>query len=627
MPMHRAELRSRSYRLTNLAKPSWGLAAVFIAMQLAAAGVIYAVHEAWANGLPAEKNAAWRPGHGNGIAPGPMDTQSNTAMDPLCSNCTVRLDNSQMDLFKEQMTSAMAALLRTTEPCLAAHGAESTIAGGAASGHSFPVLANTGVMADEPYGPNPQTNIPGVEDIHQELQKYFDTMLAAMTSDGATAIDRQHRPLAEERGIDVVDNLEDVESIPERIEFLNELCREAEARERVRVAIVSTVAADVIGLRKELVPWMQYHTELGVQRFYLLYDGVDSDAVAILQKVRCVELMHINSTWATAADTATLNAYNRVTLQWAGQAGNYQLMFKQGYGLQEALRRSKEADFHWLMHLDPDELFYPGGPSSKITAELDKQPDHIPAVRFMNMEAQVEVGNVRNRYEQVTLFRSHKHFITPEAFRYRSQYKLGANGAFLSLYANGKSAVRVDAPGVKQSGPHFFTGDSSPRWKSPSNPGGLWQNAVSDSAVVLHYAYTHWSDVSAKAHRSCPDEYLAAARAGDRQTIKSKCFVIDYDADAYIASSQGQKATMDFFYSRQVLSEAVSVECRDPATGKSGWCPLHDIPRLLYLLEKIGLMKRIYMPQVLLRGHERVIQRQLHRASSLLEKNGLTSSE
>ena len=37
------------------------------------------------------------------------------------------------------------------------------------------------------------------------------------------------------------------------------------------------------------------------------------------------------------------------------------------------------------------------------------------------------------------------------------------SSAFLLLYANGKSAVRVDAPGVRQLGPHFFTGDPSPR--------------------------------------------------------------------------------------------------------------------------------------------------------------------
>lgn len=116
----------------------------------------------------------------------------------------------------------------------------------------------------------------------------------------------------------------------------------------------------------------------------------------------------------------------------------------------------------------------------------------------------------------------HKHFITPEAHYWRQKYKLGDSAgrrrewwpfrncgeqlavdksgdaltsccvpdlhapctaqanlllplscaslplpspppAFLTLYANGKSAVRVDAPGVRHLGPHFFLGDASPR--------------------------------------------------------------------------------------------------------------------------------------------------------------------
>lgn len=206
-------------------------------------------------------------------------------------------------------------------------------------------------------------------------------------------------------------------------------------------------------------------------------------------------------------------------------------------------------------------------PSSPSTDVLSRQPPHIPAVRFMNFEGQPEAGEQANRFEQVTLFRVHKHFITPEAFRYRSQFKLGDSAAFLYLYANGKSAVRVDAPGVRHSGPHFFTGDPSPRWQSPDNPAGTWVDAVSDDSVVLHYAYSYLSDVEAKARRSCPDQYLAAALAGDRSLVKQRCFVIDFDVDAYMAASQGAGAVADFFYTRNVLSEGVPVKCTHP-TGK-----------------------------------------------------------
>ena len=111
------------------------------------------------------------------------------------------------------------------------------------------------------------------------------------------------------------------------------------------------------------------------------------------------------------------------------------------------------------------------------------------------------------------------------------------------------------------------------------------------------------ADVAAKAHRSCPDSYLEAARAGDRAKARGaagcrclpaphgarvaavptscshthtlappidttsahltqpqpaappqvmECFVIDLDADAYMAAAAGPAAVQDFFLSRMV---------------------------------------------------------------------------
>ena len=115
---------------------------------------------------------------------------------------------------------------------------------------------------------------------------------------------------------------------------------------------------------------------------------------------------------------------------------------------------------------------------------------------------------------QVTLFRSHQHHVSPEAYQHRSFLKLGDNPTFLLLYANGKSAVRV-MPGVSQLGPHYFTGPPSQRcaeatrlssrsfcihddsaevadpfsrgrWVSEDNPLGAWRSVISESCIVLH---------------------------------------------------------------------------------------------------------------------------------------------
>ena len=51
-----------------------------------------------------------------------------------------------------------------------------------------------------------------------------------------------------------------------------------------------------------------------------------------------------------------------------------------------------------------------------------------------------------------------------------------------------------------------------------------------------------------------------------------------------------------------------------PAPPYQGWCTLTDIPRFIYLMEKVGLYRRLHTPATLLRQHERRIQAQLRAA-------------
>ncbi len=38
---------------------------------------------------------------------------------------------------------------------------------------------------------------------------------------------------------------------------------------RARVAIVTTAQQDLMGLRRELLPWMAYHLHIGISHFYV----------------------------------------------------------------------------------------------------------------------------------------------------------------------------------------------------------------------------------------------------------------------------------------------------------------------------------------------------------------------
>jgi len=42
-----------------------------------------------------------------------------------------------------------------------------------------------------------------------------------------------------------------------------------------RLALTTTWSGDLWGLRKELIPWLTYHSYLGVSRLYVLYEGTD----------------------------------------------------------------------------------------------------------------------------------------------------------------------------------------------------------------------------------------------------------------------------------------------------------------------------------------------------------------
>jgi hypothetical protein len=559
--------------------------------------------------------AAPRSGDSAASAPGPAAARA-AARAPRCrAGCVGAADAAALQ--REAADAVAAALYALDDAPERALDELDDDAAEAALATSPLFRQPAGSLADEPYGPDPRSNIPGVQDLHAELEARRVEELARLTPDRHAALAAQARPPpAAVPGLAAASALGNVAALGARVDFLNGLAAAAAAREALGVAACAATAADLAAVQTELLPWLGWHTELGFSKFFLLYDGDDAAAVDALSKIVHVELIHTRAPWAAPADAALWAAYANATARGAAGAGagaaartgNFGLMFKQNFVQEQALRRAHAGRLDWLVHLDPDELLLPGGPALSATAALAAAPAHVPALRFMNFEATAEAGPISNRFEQVSLFRVHKHFIAPEAHYYRARYKLGEASAFLYLYANGKSAVRVDAPGARPAGPHYWAGDAAPRWAAAGNPRGEFRHAVSDDTVVLHYAYSSAAEVAAKARRSCPDEFLERARAGDRAAVKRACFVIDHDADAYMAAAAGPAAVEDFWWSRMALTEGSPFRCANPADGRAGFCNVRGVERLKALLTKLGLLRRVLEPQAVLRAHERAIQ-------------------
>ena len=94
--------------------------------------------------------------------------------------------------------------------------------------------------------------------------------------------------------------------------------------------------------------------------------------------------------------------------------------------------------------------------------------------------------------------------------------------AWFNLYANGKAAVRPDAEGAHQAGPHLFLGPPSARWETPSNPTGAWLAPVSRSTTLLHYAYCSSDDIAAKGERGCSAAAAEASRKGNFALVRAR---------------------------------------------------------------------------------------------------------
>lgn len=441
-------------------------------------------------------------------------------------------------------------------------------------------------------------NVPGTVDLYGELEKYWEDLVSKQSESLDSLIDAQEHTKTKDIGLD---RLLYAAANDARVEFINNLYDTMKpVREKHgNVCITAAAAQGKEDVQKDVLPWIQYHTEMGIDRFYILYDGSDEGAVKILSSINHVDLIHIHEPFATKKEVNLFKKFSAGEKKNA--VGNFELMKKQKYCVAEAIERARRDSQDWIMHIDPDELFLVGGSEANIPGYFAKIGTHVPAMRFMNFEGQAEAGDIESQFLQITLFRAPKFFITPEANHYRSTFKQGLAPSYIYLYANGKSAARVNADGLSVHGPHYFKGNSHPRYNTTSNPGAKWKNYMSNEAIILHYTYSYMSDVRKKSRRSCPKDYDLTTKTF--QEIKKDCFILSTDADAFQAAQQGEEEVARFYYSRFVLSEGAPVSCMNKKNMK-GWCPLTNIPKLRILLERVGLLKRVLMPQQILWSHE-----------------------
>eukprot|EP00850_Spirogloea_muscicola_P018788 SM000176S03119 [mRNA] locus=s176:29881:34134:- [translate_table: standard] len=328
----------------------------------------------------------------------------------------------------------------------------------------------------------------------------------------------------------------------------------------LKLCITTTTSSSV----EATLRWLFYHKTLGVDTYLLFVEGETASerSITVLKSIEGVQV--IRRTKELEDKQARSRIWNETWLSsFFYRPCNYELFVRQSLNMEMAIKLARLAGMDWIIHIDTDELLHPAGAKQyslqQLLGDLDLDVD---TVVFPNYETAVEREDVTDPFAEVTMFKKNYDHVTKEVYfgHYREATRNNPN--YFLTYGNGKSAARVQDH-MRPNGAH--------RWhnyhKSPK------EHKFSEAAV-LHYTYARFQDLTSRRDRcGCKP---------NKEDVK-KCFMLDFDREAFIVASTQTEEEMLQWYKEHVV-----------------WVDKEINDKLL----KKGLLGRIYAPQVIILGIE-----------------------
>ncbi|CAI9099767.1 OLC1v1036631C1 [Oldenlandia corymbosa var. corymbosa] len=289
----------------------------------------------------------------------------------------------------------------------------------------------------------------------------------------------------------------------------------------VKICITTSTSAGL----EQILPWIFYHKVIGVAQFFLFVEGkaASNNVARILESIPGVDVIY--RTKELEEQQARSRVWNETWLaNFFYKPCNYELFVKQSLNMEMAIVMAREAGMDWIVHLDTDELMHPAGTRHYSVQELLLEvPRDIDLVIFPNYESCVERDDIQEPFSEVSLFKkNYDHLLEDNYFANYKEATRGNANYFLT-YGNGKSAARIKDH-LRPNGAH--------RWynymKEPNE-------TKFEEAAVLHYTYTKFSDLTSRRDRcGCKPT---------REDVK-RCFMLDFDRDAFIIASTSTEEEM-----------------------------------------------------------------------------------
>ena len=336
---------------------------------------------------------------------------------------------------------------------------------------------------------------------------------------------------------------------------------EAPAPAAVEAAIVTTLKDS----EARVGAFIRYHLAIGFAHVFLYFDDPSEE-----RSIAIANSFSKKSVTVTVSDDS-------LRRQWAelrdwDQMRHYadgDVQVRQMLNAQHALRRSRRRGIEWLLHIDSDELFFPGHRSaSEHFAMLHRT--ECSCFCYCNLEAVPEEASTPP-FSQ-TLFKNSLCRIPPTdearaALAFWSSRS--ARGEHFLFYQNGKAAIRCSLDAMPISVHMWCPVDKDAAyrgcWTNDARNGGL-QVHTEISCTVLHYACGDPDTLWRKYQNlgNFPLECVGGSAVHDADTFHVQC------RDHYLRHAQdvdgGRRAMRELFERLIMLEHPQEVE-RQVATG------------------------------------------------------------
>lgn len=278
--------------------------------------------------------------------------------------------------------------------------------------------------------------------------------------------------------------------------------------------------------------WCAYHLAIGFEHLFIYFDdpaelsdiGLGSRFPA--ERITCVAHdAELRRVWSRLPNADDFVAHSK-----------HEVQTRQQLNARHAITLAAERGLDWLLHIDADELFYPGkgGDAAAHFGSLSRSK--VATFCYMNHEAVPEAHGIVDPFREVRLFKRSLEVVQPTADAHVAVgfWQERQQGSFFYYYDNGKAAVRVHPearplsvhewlPGRREDMGRWFSNMRS-HWAGRGSLGEIVQYMASE-ACILHYPcynvealWTRWRRGNDSKRLAAPPLQCTAAPCARRHT-------------------------------------------------------------------------------------------------------------